>query len=74
VPVDRERLIMRVIGEIRQGRSDLSAVVGRVSRGQVELLDLRMILVISSGEAGGNEEKAVGEERLGGRCRGLAED
>ena len=52
IPSERERFIKCVIGTTRASRQDLSNLVGMISRGQDESVELSMILRISSVIAG----------------------
>jgi len=61
-PSDRAKLIIFVIGRIRESRQDLSRKVGMISREQVELDDTKTAFRTSSGLARENSEKGGGVE------------
>ena len=62
VPSDRAKLIIFVIGRIRESRQDLSRKVGMMSREHVELDELKTAFRTSSGLARENSEKDRGIE------------
>lgn len=59
---ENERLMILVIGLIRDGRHDLSKHVGIMSRVHVESVEDRIAVCISSGVTGSKCSKGGGEE------------
>src|SRR6187399_3772766 len=60
IPSRRARLIMLVIGSMRESRQDLSRKVGMISRAQEEFEDLRIAVLTSSMLAGEKDERQGG--------------
>ena len=61
-PSDKAKLIIFVIGRIRESRQDLSRKVGMISREQVELDESKTAFRTSFGLARENSEKDGGVE------------